>query len=535
MAKWKFDKPVNWQDFEDLCFILWKFIWNDLRAQKNGRQAHEVLVISRKMLHILITMFVAYLITSCSGFNSIDSTATKNYFIKQFGMQSSLGTAALGTEYCVSTVRDSSDNIYCTGTTDGSLGEVSGGSNDAFVAKFSSEGSLIWLKQFGTITVPSGGVTNGNQYGRAIALDPLGNVYVTGTTDSSFGEASSGTTDVYIAKLSSAGTLLWVTQLGAVTMQAGFSNSSPNYCSGLAVDSSSNVICAGSTQGAMGEPAGGGTHDSIIVKLDSSGTLIWVKQLGATTTDAGGSNAASDYFEAVTTDSAGNIFALGATFGAQGEAFAGGIDIVVAKFNSSGALQWLTQLGTITKASGGSNALGEEATAIALDNSGNPVITGSTRSNMGEASGGLRDIFLAKFDSATGGLTWLKQYGSASVLPGGDTSGDDEAYALAIDSSDNIYITGYTESSLAATSDNSGDIFFGKFNSSGTPQWFTQLTENTLPAEYNTSGSESCTGLVINSSGELICTGSTDGNLNDTLGGGEDVIFVKVSPLGKIL
>lgn len=32
------DKPTNWQDFEDLCFILWKFIWNDPHAQKNGRQ-----------------------------------------------------------------------------------------------------------------------------------------------------------------------------------------------------------------------------------------------------------------------------------------------------------------------------------------------------------------------------------------------------------------------------------------------------------------------------------------------------------------
>ena len=102
---------------------------------------------------------------------------------------------------------------------------------------------------------------------------------------------------------------------------------------------------------AMGEANGGGT-DAFIMKLNSSGTLQWVKQLGAVTTASGGSNAGTDYCHGVAVDSSGNIYCAGATNGAMGEANGGGgnYDAFIMKLNSSGTLQWVTQLGAVTTA-----------------------------------------------------------------------------------------------------------------------------------------------------------------------------------------
>ena len=72
-------------------------------------------------------------------------------------------------------------------------------------------------------------------------------------------------------------------------------------CYSVALDDSGNVYCAGSTSGALGEAHGGGS-DAFVMKLNSSGDLQWVTQLGETTTANGGSNSESDSCTSVVLD-----------------------------------------------------------------------------------------------------------------------------------------------------------------------------------------------------------------------------------------
>ena len=81
-------------------------------------------------------------------------------------------------------------------------------------------------------------------------------------------------------KLNSSGDLQWVTQLGDTTLGfTGGDNSEYDACVSIALDDSGNSYCAGSTSGALGE-ANGGSSDAFVMKLNSSGTLQWVRQLG---------------------------------------------------------------------------------------------------------------------------------------------------------------------------------------------------------------------------------------------------------------
>ena len=157
-------------------------------------------------------------------------------------------------------------------------------------------------------------------------------------------------------------------------------------CNSVALDDSGNIYCAGYTYGALGEANGGGA-DAFIMKLNSSGGLQWVKQLGGTTTVNGGDNSGDDYCTSVTLDDSGNIYCAGDTSGALGEANGGGVDAFIMKLNSSGVLQWVKQLGATTTANGGDNSGNDSCNSITLDDSGNIYCAGYTF-GAGEANGG---------------------------------------------------------------------------------------------------------------------------------------------------
>jgi hypothetical protein len=71
--------------------------------------------------------------------------------------------------------------------------------NDAWIAKYDSEGNQLWIQQFGT---------SKSDAATSITLDKLGNVYVTGTSEGSFGAINAGSVDSWIAKFNSeSGTL----------------------------------------------------------------------------------------------------------------------------------------------------------------------------------------------------------------------------------------------------------------------------------------------------------------------------------------
>ncbi len=217
---------------------------------------------------------------------------------------------------------DSSGNIYVTGTTYSELdGNTSAGKADLFVVKYNSSGTKQWTNQLGTWDT---------DFANGVATDSSGNVYVTGSTYRSLdGNTSAGNADLFLVKYNSSGTKQWTKQLGS---------SSDDYANGIVTDSSGSVYVTGTTYGGLDGNTSAGNADLFVVKYNSGGTKQWTKQLGTPSTDTA---------NGVTTDSSGNVYVAGGTYGGlDGNSGSGGNDFFVVKYNSSGTKQWTKQLGS---------------------------------------------------------------------------------------------------------------------------------------------------------------------------------------------
>jgi len=280
-------------------------------------------------------------------------------------------------------------------------------------------------------------------YGYGVAVDGLGNSYVTGsffgTTTFGLGEAnettlnSPGNYDMFVAKFDSSGALLWAKQAGGVNSSAeGF---------GLAVDGSGNSHVTGYFDGTATFGPGqnlkaAGNYDLFVAKYNSSGALQWAKR-------AGGVGSSTDAYS-IAVDGSGNSYVTGsfdatATFGPNeinetSLTAVGVYDTFVAKYNSSGALQWAKRAGGVGSAADGFG--------IAADSSGNSYVTGSFDASSGNSyvtgsfdatatyglgevnetsltALGLWDIVVAKYDS-NGALLWAKRAGGLGSAADGE-------------------------------------------------------------------------------------------------------------------
>lgn len=371
-------------------------------------------------------------------------------------------------DQCFGVAVDSSGNVYCAGQTSESLGEANaGGSVDAFIMKLNSSGQIVWITQFGSVTTAPGGNNSNSDQCNAVTVDSADNVYCAGSTTSSMGEAKASGSDAFVVKLNSSGALQWLTQMGDVTRVPGRNNSWDQNCYGVAVDSSGNVYCAGNTEGSMAEVHGGGIGDAFVLKLNSSGVLQWVTQLGNVTRAPGGSNAGRDSCQAVAVDGSNNVYCAGITEGAMGEANGGGQDGFILKLDSAGALQWLTQLGSVTKASGGSNSGNEQCFGLAVDSAGNSFCVGSTTGDMGEDNAGSSDIMAFKLNSS-GVLQWVTHLGDVTkAITGGDQTSGDDCNGAALDGDGNLYCGGSTGGAIAEGNGGGFDAFVLKFSPTG--------------------------------------------------------------------
>lgn len=270
--------------------------------------------------------------------------------------------------------------------------------------------------------------------------------------------------------------------------------------SDIAIDGSGNVYTTGSFSGKATFGRAGGTSvvltaannaDIFVSKLNSVGKVLWAVRAGGNGSDKGMS---------IAVDGSGNSFVTGyfqgtATFGSTTIVSTGfSRDIFIAKYNTSGVLQWVKNAG------GTSSDIGN---GIALDASGNIIIVGQF---IGDASFGSLslsstlnpndslpsiDIFTAKYD-ATGSALWVKQ-GAAPYT--------DRALDVATDAAGNIYVTGQFSDTI--TFDNTyfnniyNAIFIVKYNSSGDEQWVRKFGGGTQNIAYGIT--------VDNNSNVYIC------------------------------
>jgi uncharacterized delta-60 repeat protein len=357
-----------------------------------------------------------------------------------------------------------------------------------------STDNTTWTKQLGTSSWDEG---NG------VTTDSSGNIYVTGYTNGDLdGNISSGDDDIFLVKYDSSGTKQWTKQLGTSSGDRG---------NGVTTDSSGNVYVTGQTYGGLDGNTSSGSSDIFLVKYNSSGTKQWTKQLGTSPNDLGYD---------VTTDSSGNIYVTGTTWGGlDGNTISGyGSDMFLVKYNSSGTKQWTKQLGT------GTSDPNVGGNGVTTDSSDNIYVTGATNGDLdGNISSGESDIFLVKYNSS-GTKQWTKQLG---------TSEKDYGNGVTTDPSDNIYVTGWTLEGLDGNT-HSGygyDIFLVKYNSSGTKQWTKQL--GTSSGDLGTSSGDVGYDVTTDSSGNIYVTGSTRGGLDgNTSSGSIDIFLVKYNSSG---
>jgi len=139
----------------------------------------------------------------------------------------------------------------------------------------------------------------------------------------------------------------------------------------------------GFTRGGLGGNTYSDSSDIFLVKYNSSGTKQWTKQLGTSSVEWG---------NGVTTDSSGNLYVTGYTWGGlDGNTSSGDSDIFLVKYNSSGTKQWTKQLGTSSV---------DKGRGVTTDSSDNIYVTGGTDGDLdGNTNSGSVDIFLVKYNS----------------------------------------------------------------------------------------------------------------------------------------
>ncbi|MDJ1174874.1 SBBP repeat-containing protein [Roseofilum capinflatum] len=337
-----------------------------------------------------------------------------------------------------------------------------------------------WIRQLGT---------EGSDRTSGVTVDDFGNVYVVGTTDGNLDGENAGQEDAFVAKYDVDGNLLWKKQLGTVAIDE---------TRGITVDETGKVYITGHTFGDL-ESANQGLSDVFILKLDADGQELLQKQIGSSS---------DDYATSITVDETGNIYLSGFTGGNLQGNNAGGYDPWVAKYDANGELIWNDQFATSSH---------EGAIDIAIDSLGNTYLIGHTYGALGGANAGSQDAFIIKYN-AQGVKEWQKQLGTAEY---------EEGHSLAIDSEDNIYITGNTQGSLGGENQGLQDIFITKLNPQGNELWKQQ---------FGSISEDSASRLAIDQNDVIHLAGFTTNTLNgQTLTGGQDAFLMLVDKDGQHL
>ena len=315
--------------------------------------------------------------------------------------------------------------------------------------------------------VKAGGTTTQSFEGiRGMASDGQGNLYVYGsygkeivldstTLTSTFGNA------YFVAKFDSSLKNVWAKTFDSF-----------GSVQGIAVDNSGNAYIVGSFSSpfqtigttTLTGPKGsnGRTNNQVFVaKINTSGAWQWAVQGGSADNNESG--------QGITVDTAGNVYVVGDFSGSKATEFGnssltskGSNDIFVAKLNSAGIWQWAND-------AGGTGF--DQARAVQVDAAGNIFVGGlfSNSSGFGSStltSRGSYDAFVGKLNS---GGTWQWANG------GGSTS-TDYVYDIAVDKSNNAYISGYVRGgsifgTYTATHKGSSDVFVAKIDSNGLWGW----------------------------------------------------------------
>lgn len=324
---------------------------------------------------------------------------------------------------------------------------------------------------------------------------------------------STGGRDIFVAKHSPKGAHIW---------SKSFGDSKNQYGVATAVDSQNNVIVVGGFMGTVdfggGPLTSAGDYDVFVVKFSPSGTHLWSISFGDSEYDMPGD---------VAVDNSGNVFVVGQ--------FAGALNLGGGSLTSTGRrdvfLLQLTPLGTHTWSAKYGDENHDQAWAIALDASGNPVITGDFMGSIDFGgvtltSAGNRDVFVAKF-TETGSHLWSQAYGDMKY---------DSPRDIDVDSTGQVLLTGHFRGSITfgplppLTSEGNHDVFLAKIGANGGGIW-SQRFGDTSP-DYGSL-------VAVDDNDHIYIAGYFQGSIDFGLGTltaieAYDTYLAKLDPYGDV-
>ncbi len=345
-----------------------------------------------------------------------------------------------GGDSAYSVAVDASNDVFVTGITASTnfpfsaseFQTVNAGDGDVFITQFNPAGNGIIFSTF------LGGT--GTDTPAQILLS-LGSIFLVGSTTSNnfpttanvFQPDYSGNQDAFLTEMKLDGTaLIYSTYIGGTGADFG---------TAVAVDSSGNAYVTGSTQSTdfptknpiqLGNV---GQADAFVTEVGSQGTLMYSTYLGGTQ---------NDYATGIAVTTAGDVIISGYTYSsnyptqnALQSTLSGGSDLFVTKFTpGSATLLFSTYLG-------GSSI--DRSWAMAVDSGENIYLTGDTQSpdfpvtpnSYQSTLGGTDNVFLVKLTQGASAVTFSTFFGGAA---------SDQASAITLDATNNIYLTGFTES-----------------------------------------------------------------------------------------
>jgi hypothetical protein len=359
-----------------------------------------------------------------------DGTKRWSTYLGGSGFDNAWSAAAIGDDFIVCGSTNSS-NFPVLNASQPTIG----GSFDAFVTRFDSNGTVVWSTYFGGSAA---------EQGLAVAVDSMDNIFIGGSGNSANMPALSGgwqTTpggqlDAFIARLTSSGAPVWSTFCGgSATEDVHDLTTGPGGLIAACGETFSNNFPT--TPNAF-QTSVTGLNDAYLLVMDTAGNRVYNTCLGGFNgEDANG----------VRFDAAGNVYIAGYTqspdfpvTGAQYQnAHNGGNDVFVARFNASGQLDWATYMGTPNAEQAYCMTLSGKYIYIGgyTDSQVFPVSTLADQDSLAGSS----DAFYCKFDTSG---NWI----SASYFGG---AGVDVLYGIVVNADTMAYLVGNTFSNNLST------------------------------------------------------------------------------------
>ncbi len=276
----------------------------------------------------------------------------------------------------------------------------------------------------------------------AIKVDDIGNIYVTGTSTGQF----------LTVKLNSNGNIIWQKKYKGLGDGSAHSRS-------IDLDNFGNVIVTGIDE-----------NDFVTIKYDTNGNLLWERRFN-------GSGNGKDDAKAISVDANGFILVTGSSLGLDSD-----YDYTTIKYTPEGNTQWIKKYDGIPNSQ-------DYTAALAIDLMGNAYLTGRSRST---ANGD--DYTTVKYNP-NGDFLWENRFTGPSLR-------EDRPTSIAVDSYQNVYVTGKSEES-----DTSISCSTIKYDSDGNLKW----SQSYSSASSIWEGSSLV--IVLAGNGQPVVTGSS-GNAN---------------------